>query len=144
MLWEWLGKRELTGSHQLPHRQSLVWRGGGRGGGGCLEKESTSETFSKSHPLKGSSQPVTHSLRNASCHGNLFFRVSDCREGTPGNTLRTSGSLGLSLAEPQPQIQGLQQTLGPAPLIPLAPQRSGRLQEGSWAGWVKPWVLVLP
>lgn len=51
------GKRELTCSHQLPHRQSLELelREGGGGKGGCLEKESTFETFSKSHPPKGSS-----------------------------------------------------------------------------------------
>lgn len=51
------GKRELTCSHHLPHRQSreLELREGGGGKGGCLEKESTFETFSKSHPPKGSS-----------------------------------------------------------------------------------------
>lgn len=50
-------KRELTCSHQLPHRQSreLELREGGGGKGGCLGKKSTFETFSKSHPPKGSS-----------------------------------------------------------------------------------------
>lgn len=51
------GKRELTCSHQLPHRQSLELelRREGRGREGAWRRNPTFETFSKSHPPKGSS-----------------------------------------------------------------------------------------
>lgn len=57
---EWLGEERVNS--ECSAATSTKPEGGElpreRGGGkGCLEKESTFETFSKSHPQKGSSLP---------------------------------------------------------------------------------------
>lgn len=58
---EWLGEERVNSQCSAATSTKPKAKGGGRGEGrggkGCLEKESTFETFSKSHPQKGSSLP---------------------------------------------------------------------------------------
>lgn len=87
--WGWLRGRE---SCLQPSAATSTKPGAGVEEGGGRRCTEDALKLSPSHPPKLFFATETHSRRNLSCHGNLFFRVSACWLGGDTRTLRISGS----------------------------------------------------